>query len=161
MKADIEVTSSRDAVLRPAPIPPQNVLAGNPVARNALLYKSIDGLQFTLMWHCTAGSFRWYYDEDETVMLLEGGMTLHYDDGRIQVCRPGDVVYFRAGGTCVWVIEKEVRKIAFFREPSPALLALPVRLMRKLRDKMRAAARARPAAPAPEPAMETPRSQAA
>ena len=31
--------------------------------------------------------------------------------------------------------QKEVRKLAFFREPAPSVFAVPIRLMRKLVDK--------------------------
>lgn len=124
-----------DAVYKPAPISREHVLAGDPVARNSVLFLSRDKLQITLLWHCTAGSFRWFYDEDEICEIVEGGMTLYFDDGGTRICGPGDTVYFQAGTTCVWVIEKEVRKIAYFREPTPLLFALPIRVMRKLIDK--------------------------
>ena len=124
-----------DAVYKPAPISPQHVLAGDPVARNSVLFLSHDKLQITLLWHCTAGSFRWFYDEDEICQIIEGGMTLHFDEGGTRVCGVGDTVYFQAGTTCVWVIDKEVRKVAYFREPSPWFFALPVRLLRKLVDR--------------------------
>jgi hypothetical protein len=86
------------------------------------------------MWHCTAGSFRWFYDEDETILLLDGGMILCFDDGSTRVCLAGETVFFPAGTTCIWVIDHEVRKLAFFRQPTPRLLALPIRLARKLTD---------------------------
>ena len=124
-----------DVVYKPAPISREHVLAGDPVARNSVLFLSRDKLQITLVWHCTAGSFRWFYDEDEICEIVEGGMTLHFDDGSTRMCGPGDTVYFQAGTTCVWVIDTEVRKIAYFREPAPLIFALPIRVMRKLIDK--------------------------
>ena len=132
MHGGIEVAASDSVVWKPAPIPASDVVCGNPTARNSVVFQSADRLQFTLMWHCTAGSFRWFYDEDETILLLDGGMTLCFDDGSTRVCAAGEMVFFPAGTTCVWVIEQEVRKLAFFRQPSPALLALPIRLTRKL-----------------------------
>jgi uncharacterized cupin superfamily protein len=135
MKAKIAIAArGDDVVFKPAPISPDHVLAGDPVARNSVQYVSADKLQITLIWHCTAGSFRWFYDEDETCLILDGGMTLYFDDGTQATCGPGDLVVFPAGTTCVWVIEKEVRKAAFFREPSPQVFALPTRVMRKLVD---------------------------
>lgn len=134
MTQDIQIVSSDQATYKSAPIPADWVVAGTPTASNAVQFLSADKLQFTLYWHCTAGSFRWHYDEDETIQVLEGGMTLCFDNGSTRYCGPGDLVFFPAGTTCVWIIEKEVRKLAFFREPAPSLFAVPIRLMRKLVD---------------------------
>ncbi|HEY3814399.1 MAG TPA: cupin domain-containing protein [Caulobacteraceae bacterium] len=136
MTARIFIAKAGDeAIYKPAPISSAHVLGGDPVARNSVLFLSHDKLQITLLWHCTAGSFRWFYDEDEICQIIEGGMTLYFDDGAIRVCQAGDTVYFQAGTTCVWVIDKEVRKVAYFREPSPWFFAMPVRALRKLVDK--------------------------
>ncbi len=133
MKPNIAISHAADPVsFKPAPISSDYVLAGNPVARNSMVFLSEDKLQLTLYWHCTAGSFRWFYDEDETCLILDGGMTLHFDDGGQRTLGPGDLVFFPAGTTCVWVIEKEVRKAAFFRAPAPLPFALPIRIVRKL-----------------------------
>ena len=131
----IQIASSDSIAFKDAPIPASQILAGNPKARNSVIFQSADKLQFTLFWHCTAGTFRWFYDEDETIQLLDGGMTLHFDNGASRTCQPGDVVFFPAGTTCVWVIAHEVKKLAFFREAVPHPLALPIRLMRKLIDR--------------------------
>jgi uncharacterized protein len=130
--SEIQVAQSHDVALEPAPIPPAHVLSGTPTARNAVVFKSDDKLQITLLWHCTAGSFRWFYDEDETILLLEGGMTLHFDDGTTRTCAAGDTVFFPVGTSCVWVIETEVRKLAFFRKPAPQVVALPLRVLHRL-----------------------------
>lgn len=135
MTQDIQIASTAQATYKPAPIPADWVVAGTPTATNSVQFLSADKLQFTLFWHCTAGSFRWHYDEDETIQILEGGMTLCFDNGSTRHCGPGDLVFFPAGTTCVWIIEKEVRKLAFFREPAPSIFAVPIRLMRKLVDK--------------------------
>jgi len=132
MTKDITVISSDHIAFKPAPIPADWVLSGNPVAHNSVQFLSKDKLQMTLFWHCTAGSFRWHYDEDETIQVLEGGMTLCFDDGVTRRCGPGDLVFFPAGTSCVWIIEHEVKKLAFFREPAPTPLALQIRLLRKL-----------------------------
>jgi uncharacterized protein len=129
---DIQISASDGVSFNPAPIRPGDILAGQPVARNSLLFKSADRLQYTLLWHCTAGSFRWHYDEDETIMVLEGGMVLHFDDGSMRSCGRGDVVFFPAGTSCVWVIEQEVKKLALFRTPVPFLFTLPLRLARRV-----------------------------
>ena len=130
MSDAITVIPARAESLRPAPLPRDWVLWGDPQAYNQLLSKSADGLAFTLLWKCTAGSFRWRYDEDETIQITEGGMRLVFDNGAVRDCNVGDVVYFRAGCSCVWIIEHEVKKIAFFRQPAPSFMALPLRVWR-------------------------------
>jgi uncharacterized cupin superfamily protein len=132
MAGGVQVASSAHVAYKPAPFSADDVVCGNPVARNSLIFRSADGLQVTVMWHCTAGSFRWFYDEDETILLLDGGMTLRFDDGTSRTCVAGETVFFPAGTTCVWVIDHEVRKLAFFRQPAPRLMALPLRLARRL-----------------------------
>ncbi len=126
----IQVARSEGVRTGPAPITPGNVLKGNPVATAAGLFRSADGMQSTVIWHCTAGTFRWDYREDETIIILEGGMTLHFDDGSSRVCGASDVVYFPAGTSCVWTIEHEVRKVALLRDPVPAPISLSLRLKR-------------------------------
>ncbi len=123
MPLDILAIASDGVPLTSAPINAEHVLAGDPIARNAELYRSADQLQVTLLWHCTAGSFRWYYGDDETILVLRGGMTLHFDNGSSRSCSVGDTVFFPAGTTCVWVIEHEVQKLAFFRKPVPNVIA--------------------------------------
>ncbi len=125
MRRDILTIAIDSVTYTAAPLCPEHVISGDPVARNAVLFTSADELQVTLLWHCTAGSFRWYYSDDETILLIDGGMTLHFDNGSSRLCKVGDTVFFPAGTTCVWVIEHEVRKLAFFRRPVPKLIASP------------------------------------
>jgi len=154
MSQAIQIASRDHIVFKPAPIPADWVLSGNPTARNSVQFLSADKLQFTLFWHCTAGSFRWHYDEDETIQVLEGGMTLVFDNGSMRHCGPGDLVFFQAGTTCVWVIADQVKKLAFFREPAPSVFAVPIRLLRKLVDRsgLRRLLRGQPNRPAVMPA---------
>src|SRR5580692_10447092 len=93
----IQIAASAGLRPGPAPINPADVLKGNPVASGAGLFRSADRLESAVLWHCTAGTFRWRYGEDETVLVVEGGMTLHFDDGTNRRCGQGDVVYFPAG----------------------------------------------------------------
>jgi uncharacterized protein len=118
--------------LEPAPIPDAHVIAGRPDARNAILFRSADGLQTTFLWHCTAGTFRWFYEQDETLVLLSGGMTLHFDDGTTRICHTGDAVAFPAGTSCVWEIDDHARKLASLRRPVPWPVALPIRVVYRL-----------------------------
>ena len=125
---------SQDVQLCAAPIRPDWVLEGSPTARNTVLARSADRTTLTMFWDCTAGRFRWVYDQDETIHVLEGSATLALGDGRVEQLQPGDVVFFPAGTTAVWTVSGYVRKLAVFRETVPQPLALLVRLRAKLRD---------------------------
>ena len=130
---------TQDVELFSAPIRPDWVLAGRPTARNAVLARSADRTALTMVWDCSCGRFRWNYDQDETIHIIEGGAVLTLDDGRVERLGPGDVVFFPAGRSAVWEVESYVRKLAVFREPVPQTLALVVRLRAKLRDLLVAA----------------------
>ena len=105
--------------LKSAPIRPEWIIAGAPTARNHVLFVSEDRSSLTLFWECTAGQFRWIYDEEETIYVIDGGMTLTYPNGEVKVVGKGDVVYFAAGDTAVWTVASHVQKIAVFRRPMP------------------------------------------
>lgn len=137
------VVSNTAVDLKSAPINPEWVKGGKPTARNAELSRSRDGTACTLIWDCTPGKFEWHYDTDETIHILEGSVVL--EDGTAPARRlgPGDVVFFPAGAVVRWEVETHVRKLAFFRRPLPAPLALVMRALRKVRKMMR------PVAPQP------------
>lgn len=139
--------------LRPAPINPDWVRAGSPVARNALLSSSRDRASCTVVWDCTPGEFEWRYDSDETIHILEGSVVL--DDGCAPPRRlgPGDVVLFPQGAVVHWRIETRLRKLAFFHRPLPAPIALVSRAIGKakgvVRRRLRPGTAPRPMAVAP------------
>ncbi len=130
------VVSSQDIQLDSAPIRADWVIEGRPVARNAVLARSAD--RVTLLWDCTAGAFHWVYDQDETIHIIEGGVTLTLPDGRVEVLGAGDVVFFPAGSCATWKVDAYVRKLAVFRESMPEPMALLVRLRGKLRQRLAA-----------------------
>jgi uncharacterized protein len=105
--------------MKPAPITPEWILDGCPVARNALLSSSEDGSAFSLIWDCTAGKFEWRYDIDETVYVLEGEVRIVDDAGVPHHVRAGDSVFFPAGTRATWTIDSYIRKVAFCRKPAP------------------------------------------
>jgi uncharacterized cupin superfamily protein len=133
---------SKTAVdLKPAPIQPEWVLAGTPTASNAVVAVSRDGLAKTIVWHCTEGSFRWIYDVDETIHILEGAVTLTCEDGSVREIGPGDIVFFPEGSTAVWRVTKPVRKLAFFRYTAPTPVAFAIKATHRLLALIVAAAR--------------------
>jgi uncharacterized cupin superfamily protein len=119
--------------LEPAPINPQWILEGHPVARNKVLSTSADGTANTWMWDCTAGKFNWTYDIDETVYLLEGSVTIKDHRGGTHRVSAGDTVFFPAGTSAEWTVESYVRKVAFLRIPLPKPVLFVKNVVRSLK----------------------------
>jgi uncharacterized cupin superfamily protein len=113
--------------LNPAPIRPDWVLEGNPITRNQVLSSSADGTASTLIWDCTAGRFNWFYDIDETIYVIQGGVVVKDFGGLPRRLQAGDTIFFPAGARAEWHVEHYIRKIAFCRAPLPR----PVRVAKR------------------------------
>src|SRR6476661_4818408 len=131
-RAMIEIGSCNvDLELRP--IEPSWIIEGNPVSRSKILSTSADGTSSTIIWSCTEGRFNWYYDVDETIMILEGSIVLESDGMPLKRYGVGDVIFFRNGAHAKWHVEGHVKKVAFFRQTNPLGLGLVVRAVNKLK----------------------------
>jgi uncharacterized protein len=119
--------------LMPRPIEPSWIIEGKPDASWCVLSKSADGLASTMVWHCTAGKFDWYYDFDETILILEGGIVLESDGMPPTSYGPGDVIFFKDGAHARWHVESHVRKLAFCRKTQPVWFGLALRVFLKLK----------------------------
>ena len=119
--------------LTPRPIEPSWIIEGKPDATWCVLSQSADGLASTMVWHCTAGKFNWYYDFDETILILEGSIVLENDTMRPTRYGPGDVIFFRDGAHARWHVEGHVKKLAFCRKTQPLLLGFAGRAINKLK----------------------------
>ena len=117
--------------LTPGPIEPSWIIEGTPEARSCVLTKSADGLAWTMVWHCTAGKFNWYYDFDETILILEGGIVLESDTMPPTRYGPGDVIFFKDGAHARWHVESYVKKLAFCRNTQPVWLGFAIRVFLK------------------------------
>ena len=131
--------------LTPRPIEPSWVIEGRPDARWCVLSKSADGLASTMVWHCTAGKFNWYYDFDETILILEGGIVLESDTMPPTRYGPGDVIFFKDGAHARWHIESHVKKLAFCRKTQPVWLGFALRVFLKLKKMLLPAGNRQPA----------------
>lgn len=120
--------SSQAMAMKPAPIDPGWIVEGTPVARIAEHSQSADNAGMTALWDCTAGTFRWYFAWDETVMILEGEVHVTDENGVERLLRAGDIAYFAGKTWATWRIDNYVRKIAFLRRPYPAPIALAMKL---------------------------------
>lgn len=123
--------------LGPAPISSAWILEGSPVARNKLLSESTDGTANTYIWDCTAGRFNWFYDIDETVLVLEGSVTVRDHNGITRTLVAGDTAYFPAGSSAEWTVDKYIRKLAFIQVPMPRALRFAKNVLRSLKRLVR------------------------
>lgn len=121
------------AELTPRPIEPSWIIEGNPQARSSLLSTSADGLASTMVWECSEGRFDWYYDFDETVLILEGSIVLESDDMPATRYVAGDVIFFKDGAHARWHVEGRVKKFAFCRKTQPVWLGFALRVFLKLK----------------------------
>jgi uncharacterized protein len=128
-------TSSTNLVSNP--IQPAWILDGKPIARLELLSSSADGTASTYFWDCTAGRFNWFYSFDETFHVLEGEVTLKYPSGTSHRVVAGDTVFFPAGSSAEWTVDRYIRKLAFCRSPLPSYLTFARQLLRRLKRAVR------------------------
>jgi hypothetical protein len=87
----------------------------------------------TVVWQCSEGKFNWYYDFDETILILEGSIVLENDAMRPTRYGPGDVIFFRHGAHAKWHVEGQVRKLAFCRTTQPFLFGFALRAINKIK----------------------------
>jgi uncharacterized protein len=138
-------TAKLDVGLTPRPIESSWIIEGNPIAQGAMLSKSADGLASTMVWQCSEGRFDWYYDFDETILVLEGSIVLENDDMPPTRYGPGDVVFFKDGAHAKWHVEGHVKKLAFCRKTQPVLLGLALRALSRFKRMLLPAGKRQPA----------------
>lgn len=131
--------------LEPSPIEPSWIIEGNPVARSRVLSTSEDRTAQTIVWHCTEGRFNWYYDIDETIMIMEGSIVLESEGMPPKRYGPGDVIFFRDGAHAKWHVEGHVKKIAFCRKTNPVMIGFLIRVVNKLKKMFVSTGAPRPA----------------
>jgi uncharacterized cupin superfamily protein len=119
--------------LTPRPIEASWIIEGSPDARSCVLSKSADGMASTIVWECSEGKFDWYYDFDETILILEGSIVLESDGMHPTRYGQGDVIFFRDGAHARWHVEGRVRKLAFCRKTQPVLLGFALRVLSKIK----------------------------
>jgi uncharacterized protein len=116
-----------------SPIEPSWIIEGNPVAELSFLSRSADDRAWTVVWQCNAGKFHWYYDLDETILILDGSVVIEADGMPPARYEPKDVIFFREGAHAIWHVEHSVRKLAFCRKTNPVLLNFVVRALSKIK----------------------------
>jgi uncharacterized protein len=118
-------TASLDLVA--SPISRDWVLEGKPEARSKELARSHDRTSYVVVWDCSAGSFNWHYNKDETIVVMSGEAFISQENAAERRIGPGDVVFFQAGTSAVWRIPKYIKKVAFLRYTMPCSFGFFVR----------------------------------
>ena len=65
-------------------------------------------------WECGVSEFDWYYDSEETCLLIEGEVAVLHEGGSTSI-GAGDLVVFPRGLSCVWKVTKPVKKHYIFK----------------------------------------------
>ena len=130
--------------LMPGRIEPSWIIEGNPVTQHSVLSKSADWQAWTMIWQCSEGKFNWYYDYDETVLILEGSAVIESEAMPATRFGPGDVIYFRNGAHAKWHVEGHVRKLAFFRRAQPIPVGFALAVFSKIKRTLMPAGKGKP-----------------
>ena len=74
----------------------------------------IAGMKAKPVWTCGVSEFDWYYDSEETCLIIEGEVTVKYDSESVSFAA-GDFVVFPKRLSCVWQVKKPVKKHYMFK----------------------------------------------
>ncbi len=132
------LNSTTNVTLREAPINPLWIHEGKPVVRNRLLWRSRDATACTIVSDCTAGTFDWHYETNETVHILEGSVVIAEGQAPPRRLDAGDVAFFPAGSSVRWTVDAYVRKVAFCRRAPPRPVERVVKRLRAVTNLFRA-----------------------
>jgi uncharacterized cupin superfamily protein len=76
--------------------------------------KEIAEMKSKPVWTCDVSEFDWFYDSEETCLIIEGEVTVKYGTESVSFTA-GDYVVFPKGLSCVWQVTKPVRKYYVFK----------------------------------------------
>jgi uncharacterized cupin superfamily protein len=131
------VTDPAKAVMLPAPIRPEWVLEGEPKTLAAEIAHTDDATTKVYIWSTTKSRFRWLYDSDEVVTVIDGEVFVTNDGGVETHLGPGDVAFFPAGAKTTWRVPDHLRKIATLKRPLPGPVASVMRWMKAVKHAVR------------------------
>jgi uncharacterized cupin superfamily protein len=120
-----------------APIPPSWIISGVPRARAGAIAHGADGWASSVVWEGTAGSFRWQFGWEETVVILEGSVRVIAQTGEEKILKAGDAAFFGQGTSSVWHIDSYLKKVAFTRNRVPAYVRKPLSALQSVRTGIR------------------------
>jgi uncharacterized cupin superfamily protein len=130
----IQTGSVHQQDLQPAPINPDWILEGNPIARATTLAIATDKTLSCAVWECCAGSFKWVFGLDEIVQILEGEVVIEEQNAgrKVHTLRAGDTALFQDGMTTLWTVPRYVKKFAIHRTIPRSFVWRAKRKMRHL-----------------------------
>ena len=91
---------------------------GTPDSRGAVSLESCDSVACSGQWSCTPCKFRWEYEVDEFVFLLEGEVVITEEGGESFTLTAGDMMYCPRGLVTTWEVVKPTRKVFFCYNPA-------------------------------------------
>jgi uncharacterized protein len=106
------VVSAPTLRLDPSPLPPEQVVGGNPQV-SALELLAEPGWEVGV-WQHTAGSTT-DVEADEVFVVLSGRATIEVADGPTLEVGPGDVGLLQAGDRTRWTVHEDLRKVYLVR----------------------------------------------
>jgi uncharacterized protein len=131
-KSIVAVTLADVELEQPASIPSDWILEGTPQTRSKMLLRTRDWASNIIVWECTAGSYRWYYNQDETLFVLSGEGVMTDAKGEQRRFGPGDMGFFPAGTVCTWRHPDHFKKVAVLKESMWRPLGFCLKVWRKL-----------------------------
>jgi uncharacterized cupin superfamily protein len=92
--------------------PPEDILAGNPAHRGAVLYRDPTRLFSLGIWECPPGKFRVEYAGTESGHVVKGSATLtDAKTGASQTIKTGDRFLVPFASTIIWEVHEPFRKV--------------------------------------------------
>ncbi len=76
--------------------------------------KEVEAMKSKPIWSCKVSEFDWFYDSEETCLIIDGAVTVKYGAKSVSFTT-GDYVIFPKGLSCVWQVTKAVKKYYEFK----------------------------------------------
>ncbi len=102
MMPDLKKSQLSGLQMTPFAIPPEDILAGAPAPRFAVISKHLRGTVVTGIFQISPGIFSYKQVGDECSTVLRGRVIVTSDDGSRIECGPGDVLHIRDGSHTIF-----------------------------------------------------------
>ena len=76
--------------------------------------KEIEEMKSKPIWSCEVSEFDWHYDTEEVCLIIEGEVVVRCGPKNVKI-EKGDYVVFPKGLSCVWQVNKPIKKHYEFR----------------------------------------------
>jgi len=100
------------------PLPPGEVLEGEPNAGGRFTAESADRKACAGFWSCDVGRYAFHFGYDEFVYIVRGEVAVtDVSSNETCVLGPGETAHFPQGVTTIWEIRSPLTKYFVAREP--------------------------------------------